>query len=102
MFDFLKNKFVNFALVAIIYILWVIWVGSWWLLIGLVVIFDIYITKIVPWAFWKKREGQRRASREHSTLLASGWVRVNFKSVILFVGRVARRRIPVFRLRYRS
>ena len=40
---------------AVLYILWVIWLGNWWWLLGLVVIFDAFITKKVHWAFWKKR-----------------------------------------------
>jgi signal peptidase I len=51
--DILSNKWFKFGLVAIIFILWVIWVAKFWLLIGLVVIYDIYISKKVPWAFWK-------------------------------------------------
>ena len=50
-----KNKWFRFGLVLFIYLLWCLWVGSWWLLILVPVIFDIYITKKVHWAFWKKR-----------------------------------------------
>ena len=48
-----ENKWVRFAVVAICYLLWVIWLGNFWWLLGLGVIFDLYITKKVPWAFWK-------------------------------------------------
>ncbi|MBI5219440.1 MAG: S26 family signal peptidase [Bacteroidia bacterium] len=54
-FSFLKNKKVKFGIAAVVYLLWVIWVGNYWLLLGLPVLFDIYITKKVHWAFWKKR-----------------------------------------------
>ena len=30
---------------AILYVLWVIWLGNYWWLLGLIVIFDLYITK---------------------------------------------------------
>jgi signal peptidase I len=53
--EFLKNRFFKFGLVSVIFVLWVIWIGNYWLLFGLAVIFDIYITKKVNWAFWKKR-----------------------------------------------
>lgn len=53
--SFLKNKKVKFGIAAAIFILWVIWVGNYWILLGLPVLFDIYITKKVHWAFWKKR-----------------------------------------------
>ena len=48
-----ENKWVVFSLIAICYLLWVIWLGNFWWLIGLGIIFDLYITKKVPWAFWK-------------------------------------------------
>ena len=57
MMDFLNNKYVRFAIAAVLYLLWVIWVGSWWWLIGLIVVFDIYVTKRVNWSFWKRRDG---------------------------------------------
>ncbi|HOS90451.1 MAG: signal peptidase I [Prolixibacteraceae bacterium] len=51
----LTNKWFKFGVVALLYLLWVIWLKNYWWLIGLVVIFDIYITKRVHWAFWKKK-----------------------------------------------
>src|SRR6056297_4236387 len=53
--EFFKNRFFKLGLVSTIFILWVIWIGNYWLLLGLPVIFDIYITKKVNWTFWKKR-----------------------------------------------
>lgn len=58
----LSNKWVKFGIVAFIYLLWVIWLRNYWWLIGLIVVYDIYISKKVKWAFWKKRykEGEKR------------------------------------------
>ena len=53
--EFLKNKWFKFSLAAIIYILMMIWIGNLWLLLGLPALFDVYVSKIVHWAFWKKR-----------------------------------------------
>ena len=53
--EVLSNKWFKFALVGFIYLLWVIWIESFLWLIGLAVIFDIYISKKVHWAFWKKK-----------------------------------------------
>ncbi len=47
-------KWIKFGIYELIFILWVIWVGNYWLLLGIPVIFDIFITKKVPWSFWKK------------------------------------------------
>ncbi|SDC75885.1 signal peptidase I [Williamwhitmania taraxaci] len=66
-FAFLKNKYFKFGLTAVFYLLWVIWVGNYFLLLGLGIIFDQYITKKVNWTFWKKRnvkKGERSATAE--------------------------------------
>ncbi len=51
----LSNKWFKFGTVATLYLLWVIWLGSFVWLLGLAVIFDIYITEKVHWSFWKKK-----------------------------------------------
>ena len=53
--EILKNRWFKFGVVIAVYLLWTLWVGSWWLLLLTPVIFDIYITKRVHWAFWKKK-----------------------------------------------
>ena len=59
-----SNKWFKFALWATLYTLWVIWLGNYWWLLGLIVIFDLYITKKVKWAFWRKeyKKGEKRNS----------------------------------------
>ena len=56
------NKWVKLGFWSLLYLLWVIWLNNYWFLLGLGVIFDIYITKKVKWAFWKKtyKEGEKR------------------------------------------
>ena len=51
----LTNRWFKVLTVGLLYGLWVIWLGSYWWFIGLAIIFDIYITKKVHWAFWKKK-----------------------------------------------
>ena len=51
----LSNKWFKFIVVGALYTLWVIWMGNFWWLVGLAVIFDIYVTEKVHWAFWKKK-----------------------------------------------
>jgi len=50
-----KGQWIQFGIVAGLYLLWVIWLGNFWWLIGLGIIFDMYITDKVHWTFWKKR-----------------------------------------------
>lgn len=58
----LQNKWFKFGFWGLLYLLWVIWLGNYWWLLGLLVIFDIFITRKVKWAFWKKtyKEGEKR------------------------------------------
>ena len=49
---------IKFAVVTIFYILWTVWVENLWLLLLIPLIFDIYITKYIPWGFWKKSENK--------------------------------------------
>ena len=50
-----QKKYIKFFVVAILYILVVIWIGNYWFLIGLGVIYDLYVSGKVNWTFWKKR-----------------------------------------------
>lgn len=53
--EFITNKWVRFSFWGLLYVLWVIWLGNYWFLFGLPIIFDIYVSKKVHWAFWKKK-----------------------------------------------
>lgn len=52
---FIRSNWFILLIVSCLYLLWVIWLSNYWWLLGLIVIFDIYITRKVHWAFWKKR-----------------------------------------------
>ena len=56
------NKWFRMGFWAILYTLWVAWLGNWWWILGLIIIFDLHITKKVKWLFWKKdyKEGDKR------------------------------------------
>jgi len=53
--NLLNSKWFKFGLVGGIYLLWVVWLNNYWWLIGLGVIYDIYVTQKVHWSFWKKK-----------------------------------------------
>ncbi len=53
--EFLENKYLKFSIAIILYILWIIWLGNYWFLIGLPIIFEIYIIRKIHWKFWKKK-----------------------------------------------
>ena len=48
-----KPQWILFSIVTALYIAFTIWDGNYWLLLGLLVIFDFYITKFIPWGAWK-------------------------------------------------
>jgi signal peptidase I len=49
-----KRQWISFGIWAVLYVLFTVWMWNWWLLLGLVVLVDIYLTKFVPWGRWKK------------------------------------------------
>jgi len=60
--DILANKYFKFGAASFLYLLWIIWLGSYWLLPGLVIIYDLYVTHKVNWTFWKKRDGKKKSA----------------------------------------
>lgn len=56
----LSNKWVKFSIAALIFTLWVVWIGNYWLLIGLPIVYDVYVSKKVHWAFWKKKGAKKQ------------------------------------------
>ncbi|WP_068472753.1 signal peptidase I [Saccharicrinis aurantiacus] len=81
-----KMKWLKFIAAALTYLLWVIWVGNLWLLPGILIVLDIYITKKVPWSFWKKtKDGSKpKAWIEWIDALIFALVAVYFINLFLF------------------
>ena len=50
----LKERRVRCAIVIVLWLLFCLWVGSWMGLIVVPFIFDAYITKKIPWSWWRK------------------------------------------------
>ena len=54
---FFANRWVGFALATLLYVLWfVVWTGNLWLLLGVAVIYDLYITKYLYRYIGRKNE----------------------------------------------
>ena len=47
------TRWLRFGAVALIWVLWTIWMGNPWLLLGLLLLGDIYLTQFLPWGAWK-------------------------------------------------
>ena len=56
-----RCQWTKFAVATILYLLFLVWVESWWGLIVVPFIFDVYITKKIKWQWW--RESSNDATR---------------------------------------
>jgi len=84
MFEFRKHKYFRFGLTAVLYLAFVIWLGNYWYLIGLGIIFDLYVTKKVNWTFWKKRNEKNNAFIEWLDALIFAVVAVTLINIYFF------------------
>ena len=82
--ELVNGKYFKFGVVAVLYLLWVIWVGNFWLLLGVPIVFDIYVSKKVNWAFWKKRNGKNNAIIEWLDALIFAVIAVTLINIFLF------------------
>ena len=53
----MKKQWAKFIVVLVLYLLFLLWVKSWWGLLVIPFIYDIYITKKIKWQWWKESEG---------------------------------------------
>ena len=61
----MKNRFnkpaknwIKCAIWSLIYVLFIAWVGNYWWLLLLPFIVDIFVTRFIPWDFWKKTKNK--------------------------------------------
>ena len=50
------GSWIKLAIWSLIYVLFIVWVGNFWWMLLYPFIFDIFITKFIPWTWWKKYE----------------------------------------------
>ena len=79
-----ERKHIHFAIAAVLYLLIVIWIGNYWLLLGLGVVYDLYISEKVNWTFWKKRYGKNSAFIEWLDALIFAVIAVTLINIFLF------------------
>jgi len=56
----MKVQWTKFIVVLALYLLFLYWVKSWWGLLVVPFIYDVYITKKIRWQWWKDSEGPTR------------------------------------------
>ena len=62
-----RRQWIKMAAVMALYIAFIIWIRSWLGVVVIPFIFDAYITKIVPWTWWRK-------SRNKTVRTVMSWV----------------------------
>ena len=56
----MKVQWAKFIVVLVLYLLFLYWVKSWWGLLVVPFIYDVYISKKIKWQWWKDSEGPIR------------------------------------------
>ena len=70
---FWKNRWFKFSTVAVLYILvCVVWTGNFWMLLGLPIIYDLYISKLFYKYIWHYNDRLRERSPLYNSIW--GWI----------------------------
>jgi signal peptidase I len=56
--DIPLKQWIKAIIATLFYVLFIVWVGNYWWLLLLPFILDVYLTKFVPWTFWKKTKNK--------------------------------------------
>ena len=80
----MKKQWTKFIIVLVLYLLFLFWVKSWWGLLVVPVIFDIYITKKIKWQWWRESEGPLRFIMSWVDALVFALVAVYFINLFFF------------------
>ncbi len=49
-----RGQWIRFAVWGTLYLLFLVWHGNWWWVLLLPLIFDAFVTKYIPWTWWKR------------------------------------------------
>ena len=80
----MKVQWAKFICVLILYLLFLYWVGSWWGLLVIPFIYDVYITKKIKWQWWKESEGPVKWVMSWVDALVFALVAVYFINLFFF------------------
>lgn len=51
-----KTDWAKAIIYSLLYVAFLCWIGSWWGIIVLPFLFDAYVTRLIPWTWWKDLE----------------------------------------------
>jgi len=52
--NFSKKQWIKFGIATLLYFAFAAWMGNYWILVGELLIIDLYLTKFIPYGFWRK------------------------------------------------
>ena len=79
-----RLQWVKFIVALILYLAFLYWVKSWWGLLVVPFIFDVYITKKIRWQWWKESEGPVKWIMSWVDALVFALVAVYFINLFFF------------------
>ena len=79
-----KVQWTKFIIVLVLYLLFLLWVKSWWGLIVVPFIYDVYITKKIRWTWWKDAEYVTRVIMSWVDAIVFALVAVYFINIYFF------------------
>lgn len=80
-----RTQWIKCTIVLALYLAFLIWVKSWLGVIVIPFILDVYITRIIPWSFWKKTKNEMvRAVMGWVDALLFALVAVYFVNIFIF------------------
>ncbi len=80
----MKVQWAKFICVLALYLLFLYWVKSWWGLLVVPFIYDVYITKKIKWQWWKESEGPVKWVMSWVDALVFALVAVYFINLFFF------------------
>jgi signal peptidase I len=80
----MKVQWAKFIVVLALYLLFLYWVKSWWGLLVVPFIYDVYITKKIRWQWWKDAETPVRVVMSWVDALVFALVAVYFINLFFF------------------
>ena len=80
----MKVQWAKFIVVLALYLLFLYWVKSWWGLLVIPFIYDVYITKKIKWQWWKEAEGPTKFIMSWVDAIVFALVAVYFINLFFF------------------
>ena len=80
----MKVQWTKFAIVTLLYLAFLLWVKSWWGLLVVPFIFDVYITKKIKWQWWKDADAPVRFVMSWVDAIVFALVAVYFINLFFF------------------